>query len=193
MNSQINISDISGVKYVPYKKVLDERGKFSKFYETGVLNDFAIEIKSVAISDNDKRGTVRGLHFQTSPFEESKIVACLSGTVFDVIVDLRPTSKTYRKWACVELSEQDSMCLFLPHKIAHGFQTLEEECSLLYLLSEIYSPKNSYSLNVKDQDLQIDWPLAISNLSDKDLAGISLQESTKVLENKSSQISKHPE
>ncbi len=190
MGAQISISEIGGVGYVPYKKVLDSRGKFSKFYEAGVLNNFGIEIKSVAISGNDKQGTVRGLHFQTSPFEESKIITCLSGKVFDVIVDLRSDSKTHGKWACVELSEQDSMCLFLPPKIAHGFQTLEKNTSLLYLLSEIYSSKNSYSLDIKDQDLQISWPLPISNLSDKDLQGITLEEATKVIRNKSSQILK---
>ncbi len=181
MGMQVSITEIHGVKYVPYKKVLDARGEFSKFYETGVLNDFGIDIKSVAISRNDKRGTVRGLHFQTSPFEESKIITCLSGRVFDVVVDLRPTSDTHGKWAYVELSQEEPMCLFLPPKIAHGYQTLEASSSLLYLLSAINSPKNSYSLDVRDQNLQIEWPLPISNLSDKDSEGITLLESSELV------------
>jgi dTDP-4-dehydrorhamnose 3,5-epimerase len=105
----------------------------------------------------------------------------LSGRVFDVIVDLRLASETQGKWACVELSREEPMCLFLPPKIAHGYQTLEANSSLLYLLSEIYSPDHAYTLHVSDQDLQIAWPLPIFNLSEKDLQGSTLLESSKLV------------
>ena len=181
MGMQVSISELQGVEYVPYKKIKDARGDFSKFYESGTLNDYGIEIKSVAISENDEQGTVRGLHFQSAPFEESKIITCLSGRVFDVVVDLRPKSETHGKWACVELSQQEPMCLILPPKFAHGYQTLETKSSLLYLLSEIYSPDHAHTLKVSDQILQIAWPLSIFNLSEKDSQGSTFLEASQLV------------
>lgn len=113
-------------------------------------------------------GAVRGLHFQRPPRAEAKIVRCLKGRVLDVAVDLRAGSPTYLKWSAVELSAANRLAVFLPRGFAHGFQTLEADCELLYLHDEAYSPQCEGGLRHDDPALSIPWPLPVADLSARD-------------------------
>jgi dTDP-4-dehydrorhamnose 3,5-epimerase len=121
----------------------------------------------VNLSSNKIAGTVRGLHYQIDPFLESKLISCTKGSVFDVLLDLRPNSKTYLKYAFFSL-KPDSGSLLVPPQVAHGFQTLEDDTTLLYIHSNEYSPDNSRGINSLDPQLGISWPLPISAISEAD-------------------------
>jgi dTDP-4-dehydrorhamnose 3,5-epimerase len=113
-------------------------------------------------------GTVRGMHFQYPPKAEAKLVSCLRGAVWDVAADLRKDSPTFMRWHSEELSAANRRALLIPPGFAHGFQSLEPDCELLYLHSEPYDPTSEGALNPRDPTLSITWPLAIAVISDKD-------------------------
>jgi dTDP-4-dehydrorhamnose 3,5-epimerase len=115
-----------------------------------------------------ERGTVRGLHFQRPPKEEIKIVRCISGSIWDVIVDIRKSSPTYGKWYAAELNDNNRTMMYVPKGFAHGFQTLADNVELLYLHSEFYSKKNEGGLLYADKTVNIDWPLPVSDISERD-------------------------
>lgn len=115
-----------------------------------------------------KKGAVRGMHFQYPPHAESKIVMCLRGKAFDVAVDLRSYSPTFLRWHGVELSPGNRNAFCIPEGFAHGFQTLEDETELLYLHTEYHAQPGEGALNVADPRLGIVWPLAITEISDRD-------------------------
>ena len=117
-----------------------------------------------------KRGTVRGMHFQHPPHSEVKIVSCLCGEVFDVAVDIRRNSPTFLKWHGEILSANNHKTLFIPEGFAHGFQTLTENCELLYFHTAPYRADTEGGLNAKDANLAIEWPLPITEISPRDLA-----------------------
>jgi len=173
---KIEISDIPGVKLISSSKFFDERGFFSKIIDKKILSDLGLnfEYNSIALSSNDHAGTIRGLHFQSEPFTEEKIIACLYGKIFDVAVDLRSGSPTFRKWGSITLSSEEPRIIFLPKGVAHGFQTLEKKTVLLYALSAPFNQVSAHTLSYADPDLNIKWPLTISNISEKDVAGIDL-------------------
>ena len=114
------------------------------------------------------KGTLRGLHFQTAPHEEVKLVSCVSGAVYDVIVDLRPSSPSYRKWQGFELSADNKRQLYVPAGFAHGFQTLTDDAELNYLISAFYEPAASTGISYDDPALGVTWPLPVSVISDRD-------------------------
>jgi len=122
------------------------------------------------------RGSVRGLHWQAEPKPEIKLVRCVSGRVWDVVVDVRPTSPTFGQWAATELSSQNQLALYIPAGFAHGFQCLTDECELFYLMSEFYEPGLARGLSVVDAGLRIPWPLPVVNLSARDAALPALRE-----------------
>jgi dTDP-4-dehydrorhamnose 3,5-epimerase len=115
-----------------------------------------------------QRGTVRGMHFQRPPHCEKKIVSCLHGKIYDVAVDLRPDSPTYLHWHGVILSESNHRTFFIPEGFAHGFQTLTDDCELLYLHTEFYRADSEAGLDAMDPALAIEWPLEVSQRSDRD-------------------------
>ena len=161
---------VEEIKLVNHKVFNDNRGSFSNLYSTdnkSFLNKY-ITIKQINISHNTKIGTVRGLHFQTPPFIEEKIVTCLKGSIFDVVVDLRKESKNFLKWQSITLSEKDDFSIYIPRGFAHGFQTLELNSNLLYLHSEDYVYQADSGINPLDPILKINWPVEISEISDKD-------------------------
>jgi dTDP-4-dehydrorhamnose 3,5-epimerase len=128
----------------------------------------------VAVSINPSIATVRGLHFQVEPHAEEKLVSCIQGSVFDVIVDLRPNSSTFGNWTSFELNSSNNIQVYLPKGIAHGFQTLEPDSIVFYSLGAPYAPESSYSINPFG-DLGIDWPLETKSISNKDNDGVSFQ------------------
>ena len=148
----------------------DERGSFYRafcqreFSALGLPGSFV----QSSVSRNRLRGTLRGLHFQTAPRPEAKLVRCIRGVVCDVIVDLRRESSTFRRWFSVELSEANALALYIPEGFAHGFQTLEDNADLLYQMTEFYEPGLAGGVNFMDPAFGISWPLEVTAISERD-------------------------
>lgn len=161
---------IKGLYVLEDTPIADGRGYFTRIFCADELKKAKIDFKIVQMNHSltDKKGTIRGMHFQTDPKSEAKVVKCLKGRVYDVAVDLRPRSKTYRQWFAVELSETNHRALCIPKGFAHGLQTLTRGCLVQYLMSEFYSPQHAFGLRWDDPALKIKWPLPASTLSEKD-------------------------
>jgi dTDP-4-dehydrorhamnose 3,5-epimerase len=148
----------------------DDRGFFYESYNKKKLDK---KIKIVFVQDNESKsikGVIRGLHFQVPPFEQTKLVSCISGNILDVAVDLRTNSKTYGKFFSIELSSENNKQLFIPKGFAHGFQVLSETAIVNYKVDEYYNPDSDSGIIWNDKDLSIDWNLGIKPvLSVKDL------------------------
>ncbi|MDB4093372.1 dTDP-4-dehydrorhamnose 3,5-epimerase [Flavobacteriaceae bacterium] len=155
----------------------DERGFFYESYNKKNLDKV---VNVVFVQDNESKsnkGVIRGLHFQIPPFEQTKLIRCISGSILDVAVDLRKNSKTYGKSFSIELSSENNKQLFIPKGFAHGFQVLSEIAIVNYKVDNYYNPKSDSGLIWNDKDLSIDWNLDLKpNLSVKDLKLISFKE-----------------
>lgn len=152
------------------RRIEDERGFLSRLYSA---EEFAAvgANKPIAQINHTKtrlRGTVRGMHFQHPPHAEVKLVTCLRGEVFDVALDLRRASPTYLHWHAELLTETNDHSLLIPEGVAHGFQTLTDDCELLYLHSAAYQPDAEGAVNAGDPRVAIAWPLAIASMSERD-------------------------
>ena len=148
----------------------DERGAFSRLFCKRDLLP-AIEgrdIVQVNFSLTESCGAIRGLHFQHPPYSEMKLVRCIKGRVWDVVVDLRADSATFMQWHAEELSQLNTRMIIIPEGCAHGFQTLEGESELLYLHTEYYTPDAEGGLLYNDPLLDISWPLAVTDVSARD-------------------------
>ena len=151
---------------------VDKRGAFSRLFSMDELSNILSgrQIDSINLSKTTACGTVRGLHFQYPPKSEMKLARCLRGAVFDVIVDIRANSPTFLQWLGVELSESNMKMIVIPEGFAHGFQTLCDNSEMLYLHTESYQPGFEGALNYRDPALNVQWPLAVTEISDKDNA-----------------------
>jgi dTDP-4-dehydrorhamnose 3,5-epimerase len=149
----------------------DERGFFartwcrSEFVSHGLDADIAQE----SLSYNQRAGTLRGMHFQRAPHEETKVVRCARGAIFDVIVDLRPRSPTYLGWYGCELTAENRRALYIPKGFAHGFQTLTDDAEVVYNISAFYNPEAAAGYRYDDPALGISWPLPVAIISERDL------------------------
>ena len=174
---KINKTFIEDLLIIEPQLFKDDRGFF---YESYNKNNLDKVINIVFVQDNESksnRGVIRGLHFQAPPFEQSKLVRCISGNILDVAVDLRTNSKTYGKFFSIELSSENNKQLFVPKGFAHGFQVLSETAIVNYKVDEYYNPDSDSGLIWNDKDLSIDWNLDIKPiLSDKDLKLTSFRE-----------------
>lgn len=160
---------LSGAYVIEPNKYEDHRGSFSRvFCQEEMSQIFDGHIAQINHSVTVKKGSIRGLHFQYPPNAEIKMVKCIKGSVFDVVVDIRQNSKTFLQWCSRILSDENMGTLYIPKGFAHGFQTLEDNTELLYLHSEVYVPENEGGLHVLDPVLNIDWPLPISDFSKRD-------------------------
>ena len=169
--SYINITEIEGVKLIQAIYANDSRGSFIKFHPDNLLFE---KLNTVAVSINPKAGTIRGIHLQVEPFAEEKIVSCIQGSTFEVIVDIRPNSGSFGKVATFELSQENAKQVYLPKGIAHGFQTLLPDTIVHYFLTSQYSTESSYSIDPFG-DLDIAWPISELLISEKDTKGVSLE------------------
>lgn len=151
---------LKGAYLIELEPFCDERGTFTRQFckKEFEQNGISFEICQCNISKNYKKGTLRGLHFQKTPYLESKIVSCLKGAFFDVIVDLRHDSETYLKWESVELLENDNKLLFIPENFAHGFQTLEDDTTLYYQLGNYFVSEYYSGIRWNDTKIGIKWP-----------------------------------
>jgi dTDP-4-dehydrorhamnose 3,5-epimerase len=179
--SEVAISDILGVHFTNCKTERDTRGSMYKFYQSAEEGNPAqtFQVDSLLVSSNRKVGTLRGMHFQGYPFQEEKIITCISGKILDVIVDLRPNSATFGNWSKIILDGVDPRAIYLPKGLAHGFQTLERDTKVLYAISTRYVPNNSYVLSHADSSVGIVWPLKISAISKKDTEGLNFEQAVR--------------
>lgn len=171
MDKKLNISPtkFKDLYIIEPNSFKDERGSFSRIFCEDELKDiFKFNIKQVNHSLTNKKGTVRGLHFQYEPNAEVKMVKCINGSILDIVVDIRENFSTFLQYFSVELSKKNQKMIYIPKGFAHGFQTLENNTELLYFHSSIYTPRNEAALNISDPILDIKLPLKISNISDKD-------------------------
>ena len=165
---KINKTFIEDLLIIEPQLFKDDRGFFYESY-----NKNNLDINIVFVQDNESKsykGVIRGLHFQAPPFEQTKLVRCVSGNILDVAVDLRTNSKTYGKSFSIELSSENNKQLFVPKGFAHGFQVLSETAIVNYKVDNFYNPKSDSGIIWNDKDLSIDWNLDLKPiLSDKDL------------------------
>jgi dTDP-4-dehydrorhamnose 3,5-epimerase len=148
----------------------DERGFFARLWcrQELAAQGLDAEVAQESLSFNRHRGTVRGLHFQRAPHEETKIVRCTRGGIFDVIVDLRPQSPSYLRWQGFELAAENRKALYVPKGFAHGFQTLTDNAEIVYQISEFYAPEAAGGYRYDDAAFDITWSLPVTVISDRD-------------------------
>ncbi|MBC7490415.1 MAG: dTDP-4-dehydrorhamnose 3,5-epimerase [Glaciimonas sp.] len=176
-------TNISGAWLIESTAFQDNRGAFSRLFCARELDGILGLRNIVQINQSMTRsvGAVRGLHYQQAPHAEMKIVRCLKGRVYDVVVDLRHESSTFLKWTAAELTPENRLALVIPEGCAHGFQVLEEDSELLYLHTAFYTPAAEGVVRFDDPKIGIDWPLAPSDLSARDLNQPHLKEDFKGL------------
>ena len=163
---------IKGSFIIEIEKVVDERGFFARTWDDEIFKKHGVNpvIKQCNISYNKRKGTIRGLHYQASPYEEAKLVRCTKGKAFEILLDLRPDSETYLKWVGVEISAENHKMLYVSGGIALGFQTLEDDTELFYQMSEKYMPDFSRGIRWDDPSIGISWPLKPTIISKRDLS-----------------------
>ena len=161
---------LSGLRLLQRKRIEDTRGFLSRFYCSEELENYGLDkpINQINHTFTRQKGAVRGLHYQQPPHTEIKLVSCLKGEIFDVVVDLRRNSPTFLHWHGEVLSESNQRSLLIPTGFAHGFQTLTEDCELIYLHTAPYVKEAEAAFNVIDPRVGIEWPLEITELSERD-------------------------
>lgn len=161
---------LAGAFIVEPERFEDERGFFARTYDRDIFAERGLDVEIVqcSVSYNRRRGTLRGLHFQAAPHEETKLVRCTRGGIWDVIVDLRQGSPTRGCHFAVVLSAEKGNALYVPKGMAHGLLTLEEETEIFYQISERHSPEHARGFRWDDPTFAIPWPEPIAMMSDKD-------------------------
>ena len=165
-------TELNGVFIIKFEKHEDERGFFTRVWDKKLFQENGLnsDLLQISFSFSKKRGTLRGMHLQKKPFEESKLVRCTNGKIFDVIIDLRQKSSTYKKWISMELSSDNLQGLYIPEGFAHGFQTLEDNCEVCYHISNWFSPEHARGIRWDDEEFNITWPINNPIISKKDLS-----------------------
>ncbi len=161
---------LKGAYVVEPKPFEDQRGMFSRIFCEIEFKEIYHSKKLVQINHSltNRKGAIRGLHYQNPPMTETKMVKCLRGSVYDVIIDLRKESDTFLKWHGEILSSENRCMLYIPEGFAHGFQTLEANCELLYFHTKFYSPDYEEAVRFDDPRVGIKWPLDATEISEKD-------------------------
>jgi dTDP-4-dehydrorhamnose 3,5-epimerase len=164
---KIEIKDVFLSNFIPF---FDNRGSFRRHFCKNELKKKKINFKVIQsnISENFHKGTLRGFHYQISPFGEAKYLSCLKGEIFDIVVDLRKNSKTYLKWKSFLLKENDYKSLHVPKGCAHAFITLKKNTIVHYYCSQKYSPKHERGIRYNDPSFNFQWPIKIKHISEKD-------------------------
>ncbi|MEC0133031.1 MULTISPECIES: dTDP-4-dehydrorhamnose 3,5-epimerase [Paenibacillus] len=161
---------LKGAYLIEIEPHQDERGFFARTFckEEFIKHDLKDDFLQCNVSFNHRRGTVRGMHYQVKPFEETKLIRCTRGAIYDVIIDLCQTSDTYLRWYAIELNENNGRMLYVPEGFAHGFQTLEDNTEVFYQMSEFYHPDCATGVRWDDPTFGIRWPLTNYIMNDKD-------------------------
>lgn len=161
---------IQGAYVLELAPIHDERGFFAVAFSRAefLTRGLNPHVEQVNYSHNAARGTLRGLHYQDAPFAEAKVVRCLAGAAWDVMVDLRPTSPTFRRWVGVEISGANHRALYIPEGVAHGFQTLADNTNMMYTVSAPYTSSHYRGVRWNDPAFGISWPLEPTVMHDRD-------------------------
>ena len=151
---------LKGAFVIEPESFTDERGVFARSFSEKEFESHGINprIAECNISVSNKRHTIRGMHFQTAPFAQAKLVRCTKGAIYDVIIDLRPESPTFKQWIGEELTAENRRMLFVPEGFAHGFQTLVDDTEVFYQVSDFYAPENAGGVRWNDPAFGIKWP-----------------------------------
>ena len=150
----------------------DERGFFARSWCEDEFKKHGVNpcLVQCNISFNKQRGTLRGMHYQIAPYAEAKLVRCTMGAIYDVILDLRHDSCTFKQWVAIELTEENHKMLYIPEEMAHGFQTLVDKTEVFYQMSEFYHPECTRGVCWNDPTFDINWPLPVNVIAEKDNA-----------------------
>jgi dTDP-4-dehydrorhamnose 3,5-epimerase len=161
---------LAGAFVVELERREDDRGFFARSFcrEEFAAHGLAPVVAQCNVSYNERRGTLRGLHYQAAPHGEAKLVRCTQGAIWDVIVDLRSGSPTFKRWYGVELSAANRRALYAPEGTAHGFQSLADGCEVLYLMSKAYQADAARGVRWDDPAFGIEWPIAQPHLAERD-------------------------
>lgn len=161
---------LEGAYVIDIEKFEDERGFFGRAYcrDEFSEHDLAQHMVQANVSYSKSQGTLRGLHYQTAPHQEAKLMRCTRGAIFDVIVDVRPQSSTYMQWMGVELTADNYRMLYVPEGCAHGFITLQDDTEVLYQVSAFYAPNHEKGIRYDDPAIGIEWPTDVKVISEKD-------------------------
>ncbi|KAF3362572.1 dTDP-4-dehydrorhamnose 3,5-epimerase [Chlamydiales bacterium STE3] len=161
---------LPGSFLIDLEKKGDERGFFARFFCTKEFENQGLETNFIQVNNSlsAKKGTLRGIHYQLHPKSEVKLVRCISGSLFDVIVDLRSDSPTFGQWFGAELSAENRRMMYVPRGFGHAFLTLQDDTEALYMVSESYSPSHERGLRWDDPRFGIQWPMKPIVISDKD-------------------------
>ncbi len=152
------------------ERLEDDRGFFARTWCTREFAQKGLNQRIVqcSVSYNQRKGTLRGMHYQERPYAEAKLVRCTMGAIYDVIIDLRPNSLTYRQWVAVELTAANHRMLYVPEGVAHGFLTLEDETEVFYQMSEFFTPEYARGVRWDDPAFGVEWPVEPTVVSERD-------------------------
>lgn len=158
---------IAGAFVIDAERVEDERGYFARTWCSREFSEKGLPaaLAQISLSVNRRAGTLRGMHMQVAPHEESKLVRCARGSIYDVVLDLRRESETFLQWQAVEVTAGNGCMVYVPDGCAHGFQTLVDDCEVVYHISEFYNPQSARGFRWDDPAFGIDWPLPPSVMS----------------------------
>jgi dTDP-4-dehydrorhamnose 3,5-epimerase len=161
---------VQGAYVVEVEPIIDERGFFARSWCQSEFEEFGLNFRIVQcnISFNKRKGTLRGMHYQAAPHGEAKLVRCTMGSLFDVIIDMRPESSTYLRHASVVLSAKNRLMIYVPEGVAHGFQTLEDETEVFYQMSAFHAPQSARGVRWNDPAFGIQWPYDERIISERD-------------------------
>jgi dTDP-4-dehydrorhamnose 3,5-epimerase len=170
--------ELNGAFIIEIEKFVDERGFFARTFDLKQFKEKGLESNIIQCntSFSEKKGTLRGLHYQVEPFQETKIVMCAKGKILDVIIDIRKESKTFGKWTSIELNDQNSKIIYIPKGFAHGFQTLENDSQVIYQNSQIHKPEYEKGIRWNDPYFEIKWSLEEKIISAKDESWINFED-----------------
>lgn len=163
-------TSVAGARIVEFEGHTDSRGYFARTFcvEAFTHAGITIQVAQTNISRNPRKGTLRGMHYQEEPHGEAKIVHCVHGRIFDVAVDLRPGSPTFRCWASVELSPDSNRSFYIPRGCAHGYLTLEDDCDIVYLMGQPFTAGTARGVRWNDPAFGIVWPAEPVEISERD-------------------------
>jgi len=163
-------TDLKGAYIIEIEQLKDHRGFFARAWcqKEFEAQNLISRIRQANVSYNGTKGTLRGMHYQISPYEETKLVRCTKGAIYDVIIDLRPASPTYTQWIGKELTAGNFKMFYVPENFAHGFITLTDDTEVTYQVSQFYTPGSERGIRWNDLTFGIDWPIDVQVISEKD-------------------------
>jgi dTDP-4-dehydrorhamnose 3,5-epimerase len=180
---RFNATQLHDVTMIELQPQRDERGSFTRTYCARQMAEAGLETTFVqhSTSHTNRVGTVRGMHFQRAPHAEIKVIRCVQGAIYDVLIDIRPASPTYMQWEAYELAAGDGQQLYVPAGIAHGFQTLAPASEVAYMMSAFYAPESAAGIRHDDPAFKIAWPLPVTAISAKDRGWADYREGSKAI------------